>query len=232
MDPQHRIDVWEIDFPEPQAPLPVFGQCLRKNELERMALLRNPEERAKYGITRIALRNILSRYTGKNPNDIEFSQNEFGKPRIESPPPYFNLSHTAGKAAIAVSMGIEMGIDLENSREQRDFRSIAKRFFSEREKAAVLGAGTPENERETFYAIWTRKEAFIKALGKGLSYPLASFSVDSVCSCRESAVELAGGNTGEWKNISFSLNRGYIGALAVRNRRLSVVFLDWSLPTG
>jgi len=125
---------------------------------------------------------------------------------------------------------MEVGIDIEKMGRVKDMHSIAKNFFSEKEKNAVMQADGSNAGQRVFYAIWTRKEAFVKALGNGLAYPLKSFSVDTDFSHEEGPVEVDAEKSNQWKTISFPMEEPYIGALAVENRPAHMEFFNWSTP--
>jgi 4'-phosphopantetheinyl transferase len=123
---------------------------------------------------------LLGRYLETPPAEIRFQYENNGKPEIALPHACrdlrFNVSDSGGLALTAVGSGSAMGVDIEKVRPLPDFLDIATQFFSAREVQAILALS--ENKRqEAFFACWTRKEAFLKATGIGLSYPLAGFSV-------------------------------------------------------
>jgi 4'-phosphopantetheinyl transferase len=123
-----------------------------------------------------ALRLILSRYLSMPPNDIEYEWNSFGKPFLKNKMLQFNLSHTDTMAVIAVTEGADIGVDIENLNQKVEYDDLAKRFFCEAEYQKLVQV-YPKEKSNAFFNCWTRKEAFIKAVGEGLSYPLNDFEV-------------------------------------------------------
>lgn len=123
-----------------------------------------------------ALRIILSYYLSEKPGEIEYEWTSFGKPFLKSRRLQFNLSHTDTMAVIAVTEDAEIGVDIENLNRKVEYDDLAKRFFCEAEYQKLV-QGSPKLKRDAFFNCWTRKEAFIKAVGEGLSYPLNEFEV-------------------------------------------------------
>jgi 4'-phosphopantetheinyl transferase len=134
----------------------------------------------RYVVSHARLRETLAQYLALDACAIRFSQSEFGKPALDavhSSEIKFNLSHSGERCAIAITRDTEVGIDVELNRPLADWRAIASRFFSELESCAL--EQLPECLRErAFFGVWTRKEAYIKALGVGLSLDLAAFAVE------------------------------------------------------
>ena len=123
-----------------------------------------------------ALRLILSHYLSEKPSEIEYELTSFGKPFLKNKRLQFNLSHTDTMAVIAVTEDAEIGVDIENLNRKVEYDDLAKRFFCEAEYQKLLQVNFPK-KRNAFFNCWTRKEAFIKAVGEGLGYPLNDFEV-------------------------------------------------------
>ena len=128
----------------------------------------------------VALRSILAAYLDSDPLAARFVVAPGGKPRLDpawtASPLSFNLSHSRGRALVAVSLGREVGVDVERLRRDLPIERLAARFFAPREIAALRS--TPETVRPAaFFACWTRKEAYMKARGDGISRPLDDFEV-------------------------------------------------------
>jgi 4'-phosphopantetheinyl transferase len=125
------------------------------------------------------VRNMLSHFAGGSPDAWAFAINRYGKPEIVGPgarPPLrFNLSHTRGLVACIVASDFDVGVDVEDRRRQTAGSDIARRFFSPRE-VADFDALSVEQQQTAFYEYWTLKEAYIKAVGIGISLGLGRFS--------------------------------------------------------
>ncbi|MEF2550367.1 4'-phosphopantetheinyl transferase superfamily protein [Aurantimonas sp. A2-1-M11] len=134
--------------------------------------------RDEFLVGRALLRTTLSRYRDVAPGDWRFETNRYGRPAIVGEAPgglVFNLSHTRGLVALAVSHGCEIGVDVEAVGRQSATFDLAGRYFSQAEGAWVRAAAGPALA-ERFFAVWTLKEAYIKARGMGLALPLDGFS--------------------------------------------------------
>ncbi|MBB5574500.1 MULTISPECIES: 4'-phosphopantetheinyl transferase family protein [Rhizobium] len=171
------IDVWTWSLDAPSSSLDEFAALLSAEELARAARFVRERDRHRFIVGRGRLRSILGRYLDLSPQKVTFTYNDHGKPSVALPdgaPIHFNLSHSADLAALAVSDRYELGIDIEEIRFLKE--DIAGRFFS-RKECLTLQALPPEAYLDGFYRCWTRKEAFVKAHGEGLSLPLDSFDV-------------------------------------------------------
>ncbi|WP_442754977.1 4'-phosphopantetheinyl transferase family protein [Methylocystis sp. JAN1] len=155
-----------------------LAALLDDEERARAARFAFDEDRRGYVAAHALLRLELSRRAGWAPQDWRFSMTKLGKPFLLDPPRdlRFSLSHTRGMVAVAVAEGVEIGIDVEPSDRRAESMKLAQRFFAP-EEVALLAAVEGEARRDLFFAIWTLKEAVVKATGQGLSRALDSFSV-------------------------------------------------------
>lgn len=180
------VDVWQGSLARDAAEFAALARLLDPAERERAARFVFPCHRARFIAGRGLLRLVLSRYLGPSPESLVFEYGNHGKPALRSicappsPPLSFNLSHSDDLLVIAVANGRQVGVDIERVRESDeeglDTAEIAERFFSSLERRA-LAQLAPADRRRGFFSCWTRKEAFIKALGRGLSVPLDAFDV-------------------------------------------------------
>jgi 4'-phosphopantetheinyl transferase len=157
-------------------------KLLSEEEQQRAKRFYFPRHRQRFVLTRGIIRLLLSRFVPEvNPDTWEFKINDYGKPAIADPlPPFdlhFNISHSQHYLAIVVGSVAEMGVDVEVSKPGRQLTKIARRYFSAAEFAALCGLA-PELQTQRFYALWTLKEAYIKACGLGLAIPLSHFSFE------------------------------------------------------
>jgi 4'-phosphopantetheinyl transferase len=178
-------------------------------------------DRQHFIVARGCLRKILARYLGIAPAGIRFSYADHGKPRLASPigqtqPLNFNLAHSGGLALYAFTRIGEIGIDLEHIRSDFTGEDIARRFFSATEVTCL--SKLPESARDkAFFNCWTRKEAFIKAKGIGLSLALDQFDV-SVAPAEPAALLRTRWDENEaarWSLKSIDIGPAYVGAVAV-----------------
>lgn len=168
----------------------------------------------------VALRAILAAYLETDPRTLRFVVAPGGKPRLEARgervPLAFNLSHSRGRALVAVAPSGEVGVDLERYRRDLPIDRLAARFFSPREIAA-LRATSDEVRHAAFFACWTRKEAFVKATGAGIfRQPLRSFAVSIEPGPGPVRLEIPGhdGEAGRWRLMSLDAGPGYAAAVA------------------
>lgn len=140
---------------------PCSIEILSASEQDRAARFRFERDRISFVARRVFLREILGKYAGADPRAIEFEHNEFGKPSVKNGPLHFSASHSDGLAVIAISHRRPVGIDVERI-SPIDYRLLAEHFFSPAEASRIY-------DLESFYGLWTRKEAVLKALGTGLS---------------------------------------------------------------
>jgi 4'-phosphopantetheinyl transferase len=175
-----EVHVWGIDPQQVDdaALLRRYESILSPDEHERRLRLRLERLRHDYLVAHALLRVSLSRYADVAPRDWTFRRSRHGRPEISgprgAPPLRFNLSHTDGFVACAVTKGRAVGVDVEDRSRSLRFTDVAKRFFAPVE-ADALDALPEEERRAGFFRLWTLKEAYIKALGLGLAMSLESF---------------------------------------------------------
>jgi 4'-phosphopantetheinyl transferase len=177
--PTGRVDVWTVRLDEP-ARVGSEAVVLSPDEIVRASRFHFEKDRIHFTQCRSALRGLLAGYLAIPAAEIRFEYLTSGKPQLapEQNPRalQFNVSHSANMALIAVGREHRLGVDIEKIRDDVDTTALAERFFSLRERAGLQAL--PDHLRVPgFFACWTRKEAFLKATGEGLSFPLADFSV-------------------------------------------------------
>lgn len=155
-------------------------QMLSSDESARARRFTNQTVRTRYVTGRSTLRRILAQYLEVPPVDMALAEGEQGKPYLADPALHqqlrFNLTHKQDRAALAISGGFEVGLDLEELREALPYRRMAERFFFKQETEELLSL-PDEEQLAAFYRCWTRKEAYLKGLGTGLTRPANSFRV-------------------------------------------------------
>ena len=177
--PAGRVDVWSVRLDEPaRAGSEVV--VLSPDEIARASRFHFEKDRIHFTQCRSALRGLLADYLAIPAAEIRFEYLASGKPQLAAEQNrralQFNVSHSANMALIAVGSEHRLGVDIEKIRGDVDTTALAERFFSLRERAGLQAL--PDHLRVPgFFACWTRKEAFLKATGEGLSFPLADFSV-------------------------------------------------------
>lgn len=175
-----EVHVWRASLDLPPPRVRALLASLAHDERDRAERFHFQVHRDRFIAGRGLLRAILARYLGRTPDQLRFSYSPHGKPAVAANTGAgdlrFNVSHSDGLALYAITRGREIGVDVECLRPDFVSEEIARRFFSPREVAAVQALPAVERH-EAFFACWTRKEAYIKARGEGLSMPLERFDV-------------------------------------------------------
>lgn len=222
--PNPRLDdssvhVWMADLHAPGEHLDHYASLLAHDERERAARFHFERHRDHFVAGRGILRTLLALYLDQAPEAVQFSYTDFGKPFLAKSNLQFNLAHCGNVALFAFCLQDAVGIDVERQRELPDALAIAGRFFSPRE-SETLRALPPAEQTAAFFRCWTRKEAFIKAVGEGLSYPLAAFDVTLAPreEARLLAVRGSASEAAQWTLLDLRPAMGYEGALVVKGK--------------
>jgi 4'-phosphopantetheinyl transferase len=207
---------------------------LTPEEIERARRFHFERDGARFIAARGILRAILGAYLRCQPSLIRFASNEYGKPNLDGHKNdlRFNLSHSHGVALFACSRACEVGIDIERLRDDFSSHDIAARFFSRAELCAFNSVPTRLRTR-AFFNCWTRKEAYIKATGKGLSYPLDTFtvSVDPREPARLISIDNNTEEPAKWSIININAFKGFAAALAIRHDNPELQCWHWRRKT-
>jgi 4'-phosphopantetheinyl transferase len=230
---QFDIHVWRIDLRRDDIEEARLESCLISAEHKRAACFHFARDRRRFIIRRAVLRHLLGSYLGCRPEALCLSHTIHGKPFLEQKKKLdrlgFSCSHSADLALIALARGREIGIDLEFHRPLPEASEMAGAFFSPLEIAELRKA--PEALKEQiFFDCWTRKEAFVKAIGCGLSFPLDRFSVS--ISPDQPATLLYIKNDSQaierWFMQSFDVGPRSSSALVFEGRNAIVKHFEWS----
>src|ERR1700738_3040122 len=173
-----EVHVWRALLDQPRSSLSLFTQVLSANERARAERFYFDADRRRAIIARGLSRLLLGHYLGRPAHQIEFKYNAFGKPALADAdcPLQFNVSHSGDVILVATAIDRVLGVDVERIKQDMANAEIAARYFSPCEYRTLL-ALPPEIRGEAFFACWTRKEAYLKARGDGLSLPLDRFDV-------------------------------------------------------
>jgi 4'-phosphopantetheinyl transferase len=221
--PPGEIHVWQRSLECNPDELESCRRLLSPDETERAARFRFTQDRVEFIVARGTLRALLKSYLGRPHDSLQFIYSQFGKPELaetlEQQRIEFNVSHSGGVALLAFARDRRIGIDIEQVRRDFSTLEISERFFSEAERDALRQLPL-EQRPEAFFRCWARKEAFIKALGEGLSHPLDSFDVSLMPG--EPAQLLATRPDDEvakrWAMWEMSVPKGYAAALAAERK--------------
>ena len=220
----NEVHLWQAKLNEHAADK--LRPLLSEDEIVRADRFKFAKDREHYTVARALLRKLLAAYLGVGPDELRFNYSETGKPSLaasQSGAMNFNLAHSHDLAVYAFSEGREIGVDVEFIRDSVEGEEIAERFFSAREMEE-LKTVPMELRNRAFFDCWTRKEAYIKARGKGLSMELDQFDVSLIPG--EAASLLRNhkepDEVGRWTMQSVSVPDGYVAALVVEGRDLQL----------
>ncbi len=226
---ENEVHVWKADLKVDATKAQAFWATLSKEEKERADRFKFAEHRNYFIASRGILRALLSRYLSFSASSFAFDYGSQGKPDLVQFPDFqFNVSHSKGHALFAFAKKEAVGVDLEFIDPAIEFEVIAPRFFSKNEATTLLDLPI-ERQPAVFFNCWTRKEAFIKAKGGGLSIPLDQFEVTLLENdpAKLLAIDWAPEEVEQWSMFSFFSERDMVGALAIKCKVERVVFYDF-----
>ncbi|MDD9820370.1 MAG: 4'-phosphopantetheinyl transferase superfamily protein [Nitrospira sp.] len=218
--PPGHIHVWRGMVDLPPARLQACQDTVSTDEQARAQRLTTSKHRRRFIAARGMLRHILSRYLRMPPRDLRFGVGPYGKPFLDYPagqPLYFNMAHSHHRAVYAVSRDFEVGIDLEGNRDRTDYRRLAERICSPAE-LTTLQQLPQDTHQAAFLTCWTRKEAFVKAEGTGLAFPLKHLTVSFAPDDPPHILHIQGRPPVEnqWSLVDLPLEKGFWGAVAIK----------------
>jgi 4'-phosphopantetheinyl transferase len=225
--PENEVQLWRVDLEAVRADESRWQEVLSPDEKGRASRFHFLADRQRFVAARALLRKILAAYLNTGPASLNFSYSKREKPSLggvhAASGVTFNVSHSGGIALYAFTVRREIGVDVEHMRNDFDVEPIAQRFFSARERGQL--AALPKEERiDAFFRCWTRKEAYMKATGDGLSLPLSQFdvSLESVETNALLATRPDAAEAERWLLREVPGGAGYRAALCVRGH-------DWIL---
>ncbi len=227
--PSKTVDLWHCSYDVNQVHLSDYRSLLAKDEVVRVKEFKFKIDQVRYIISRGILRLLLGTYLNANPKEIEFHYTFYGKPMVRNKQSLaFNISHSVNKAVFGFVKDAEIGVDVEAIKTDFNVLDIARNFFSSTEIESL------ENQHEellyrAFYRCWTRKEAFIKAEGSGLSFPLDAFAVslDDDLTAELLETQWDASKKEKWSLFSFVPTVGYIGAIATSKDITTISYNDF-----
>lgn len=224
--------VWRVALNPDNSTVSRCEEVLNEEELARADRFNFARDKRRYIVKQAHLKMILGKYyLGCDPRALEFDTNPYGKPFLSgkghAKDLSFNVSDSNEMALLAVCIKSEIGIDVEFVRSVPDADQISAQFFSQGEHIEykkLYGA----KKQEAFFNCWTRKEAFIKAIGKGLSYPLKQVEVSVVPGDQVRVISISGDadKAKHWSLVSMVPAPGYLAAIAVRPRMVDTKFFE------
>jgi 4'-phosphopantetheinyl transferase len=170
-----EVQIWRVDLPGEHTPPEEYSHRLLPEERTRAERLRAGQVRLQFVVARAVLRTLLGNCLSLDPRDVPITLARYGKP--ETPGVFFNLAHSGAAVLIALCREHPVGIDIEHIGREVEALEIAKSSFTSEEYAALSSIADHGAQRLAFLRCWTRKEAVVKADGRGLSLSLDSFEV-------------------------------------------------------
>lgn len=225
------IDVWRTSLNLPPPQVDAYRSLLSAVEIERANRFKVKRKYFEYIISRGMLRRVLGLVLNRDPSTFEFEYTDHDKPYLNTSwrgqPVYFNVSHSHEQTLIAVTLAHPVGIDIEQIRHNVEFKKLARRFFS-RPEARDLDTYTDAGVAQAFFSCWTRKEAFVKALGDGITFGLSEFSVSVDPFDGEVALHTHWDpdEARNWTLLNIPNGADYAAALAVRARGIGLRYWE------
>jgi 4'-phosphopantetheinyl transferase len=225
--PEDEVQLWRADLATIGSNESRWQSLLSADEKQRASRFHFAIDRQRFATTRALLRLLLAGYLSARPNDLTFSYSEKEKPSLRTSYAEgnvaFNVSHSGEIALLAFTRGRRIGVDVEHIHRDIEVDSIARRFFSAREQME-LAAMADEERVHSFFRCWTRKEAYIKAVGDGLSLPLSQFDVSLEPGAKTALLATRPDNSEaeRWLLRETPAGDNYAAALCVEGR-------DWKL---
>lgn len=227
-----EVHIWMASLTQPKTRISKFTQALSNAERNRSTRFYFDSDRARYIIVHGILRSILGWYSDLELSQLQFYRGKNGKPAISkhhcNKDIRFNLSYSENIALYALTLCHEIGIDVEMMHDIPEMEQIAKRYFSVNEYS--IYRSLPERKKkEVFYIYWTRKEAFCKATGDGLSFPLERFDISKVESEPVKLLETGGDANGssQWLIYDLNIGTGYKAAFALEGQHCELLCFQW-----
>jgi len=228
----NEIHVWRASLDQPIPRFHKLREMLSKDERMRAGRFHFEQDRKRFIVGRGILRTILGRYLNVEPARLQFCYGKNGKPALSDTfnkiNIFFNMSDSGRLAIYALSRDGEIGVDIEQICDLPERNRIADQFFSVRERA-VFRALPEIMKNEAFFNCWTRKEAFIKAIGDGLSLPLDKFDVSLVPGEPARLLRVVGDPKGaiRWSIQELEPASGYVAAIAIEGQIKQLHCLQW-----
>jgi 4'-phosphopantetheinyl transferase len=228
--PENQVHIWFGTLDMESVDLNLLESALSPDEWARASRFHFCTDRRRFVVAHAILRQILSRYLGREGRELQFGCGPYGKPYLRSdsrrPELRFNLTHSHGMALYGITRNREIGVDLERIDRSIAGQQIAERFFS-RQECSRLRTLPASQQMAAFFDFWTRKEAYVKATGAGLHMRLDSFDLSLV---PDQPPKLLNGAFGNWSIHAPKLVPGYAAAIVVQGTDCDFTTRKWD-PT-
>lgn len=214
----HFVDVWQGKLNLPAETLGRLALLLSEEESAKAQSFKFPHLRNRYVAAHGMLRQTLASYLAVDPAGLRFGTGDYGKPELIGDVLHFNVSHTADTLLIAVADMADIGVDIETVKPHRNLASLAERCFSEREYYEWRQLAADE-QLLVFYRLWTKKEAFVKAVGRGIALGVERCEFDWIHGGCLLAIPDEYGPAAAWKVHELQVDAGFSAALVTPNVR-------------
>jgi 4'-phosphopantetheinyl transferase len=209
------LHIWRVSLLVSEEQVARWEQVLPAPEIERSRRFYHAVHRRAYTVSHGVLRTLLAKYLGASPQQLAFCYGRAGKPALEDMGTdlAFNMSHSGDLAVYAFARDCRLGVDIEQVRPMADLELVASQFFSAEERSELLALEAADRVA-AFFRCWTRKEAYIKAIGDGLLIPLKSFRVSLAPGQPAALLHAADSNLADWHMHHLAPAADYVGAVA------------------
>ena len=230
-----EVHIWRPRFSMEEFKTADFWPLLSDDEKYRASRFHFPEDSGAYVLSHAMLRDVLLRYRAHIRRPLLIAKTPDGKLNVrQSPRVHFSLSHSRSLALVGLTLDCELGVDVEPISVPPEWRSLATSFFSDTDQHTLFALPEPDQGR-AFLTLWTRREAYLKARGEGLSTPLNAISL---CESTDGTFHLTDSRdphlVSNWFVHTFNPDDQHLGALAVTRDLVKVLFWNWrplSAPT-
>jgi len=228
-----QVHIWQAELDLQADHIDILWPLLSKSEKSRAARFHFEQDRNRYIAAHGILRQILGRYLNIPAQEMQFKYGDYGKPELDAVHAdneiTFNMSHSSGTALYGFTRNCPIGVDIERIKEVPDMDAVAGQFFSANETDNFNKLAQAKKIR-AFYRCWTVKEAFVKAVGQGLHFPMDCIDI---CIDPDKSVRLiqVGGDAKEasqWWIKELIPGNGIAGAVAARGGPFQVHYAQWS----
>jgi len=229
MDLSHnQIHIWKLDLKNDEVYLKhLYENVLSPDEKKRADKLRSKDDQKRSIYSRGQLRKKLGAYLDVDPADISFSYNKYGKPslnaEVHTEDLKFNVSHSKDIVVYAITQNREIGIDVEYLKDVSRAEKIVDRFFSEEEKNFYNSQ--PEHKKKwAFFSLWTRKEAYSKAMGRGIGLPSKDFELNLIPDNNRGSSDSF--KKSKWMLYNVEIESEYLAALAIEGNDINIKYYN------
>ena len=228
------VHIWRASLKQSSSIVRELRQVLSRDEVTRAARFHFAHDREAFIVARGILRWLLAGYVHAEPHQLTFWYESLGKPHLSdkfADQVHFNVSHSRDLVLFAIGHQPKIGIDIEHIHPIPDMEQIAARNFSPRENAQLQSL-PPHMTLEGFFTCWTRKEAYVKAIGTGVSYPLQDFDVSLIPDQPAKLLSMAGSEAEAacWSMFDLKPSSEYAAAVVIEGTGYSIVYREWTHP--